>query len=178
MARNSVTKFNPDKFRGELMQLNPNDIADVATHWRQKTQTMKNEMQNSTENALEIGLTGATAFGLSFLQGGWSYDRQVELDKWNNGGAAAKQFDPTKTSPFVEGGIDDPTKMIGIDKTLWATILLGGMAAFSVGGKKYSPFVRSAALGAMSTWAGGLGHDLGYSGASEAAKTANQQAAA
>jgi hypothetical protein len=151
----------PDKFRGELMQLNPNDIADVATHWRQKTQTMKNEMQASTESAIEIGLTGATAFGLSYLQGGWSYDRQVELDKWIHGGAAAKGFEEHHSSPFVEGKIPDPTKVIGIDKTLWATILLGGMAGLGVGGKKYSPFVRSAALGAMATWAGGLGHDLG-----------------
>jgi hypothetical protein len=169
-----VTKFNPDKFRGELMQLNPHDIADVATHWRSKATTIKNEMAASTENALEIGLTGAVGFGLSYLQGGWSYDRQVAIDKWNNGGAAAKGFDPSKTSPFVEGKGDDPTKLMGIDKTLWATIVLGGAAAFNVGGKKYNSFVRSAAIGAMVTWAGGLGHDLGHSAASEAAKASKK----
>ncbi len=172
--RSKVTKFNPDKFRGELMQLNPHDIADVATHWRGKATTIKNEMAESTESALEIGLTGATAFGRSYLQGGWAYDRSLLVEKWKNGGAVAKNFDPAKTSPFVEGNLEDPTKMAGIDKTLWATIILGGAAVFKVGGKKYMGFVRASALGAMATWAGGLGHDLGYNGALEAAKAAKK----
>ncbi|HLA80695.1 MAG TPA: hypothetical protein VJP78_03550 [Thermoleophilia bacterium] len=167
----SVTKFNPDKFRGELLQLNPNDLADVATHWRAKCVTVKNEMTEGTENALEIGITGATAFGLSYLQGGWSYERQAAIAKWAAGGAAAKGADPTKTSPFVEGGETDPTKLMGIDKTLWATIVLGAASVFKLGGKKYAGFVRAGALGAMATWAGGLGHDLGHEAAVEAGKT-------
>lgn len=171
-----TTKFNPDKFRSDVLQLNPHDAADVALHWKSKAHSIKNEMAQSTENALEIGITGATAFGLSYMQGGWAHDRQVIIDKWRNGEALQKNFDPNKTSPFVEGKQEDPTKFMSIDKTLWATIILGAATVFKLGGKKYNSMIRASALGAMATWAGGLGHDMGYSGAQEAAKAAATQA--
>ncbi|GAG23791.1 unnamed protein product [marine sediment metagenome] len=170
MARN--TKFNPDKFRSDVLQLNPHDAADVAVHWKTKATSIKNEMAESTQDTLEIGITGATAFGLSYLQGGWAHDQKAATEKWVAGGAAAKGFDATKTSPFVEGKEEDPTKFMSIDKTLWATIVLGAATVFKLGGKKYNSFLRASALGAMATWAGGLGHDIGYTGAAEAATAA------
>lgn len=173
------TKFNPDKFRAELAQLNPNDAIDVATHWRTKANTIKNEMTEATESALEIGITGLTAFGLSYLAGGWQVEKAAEVKKWNEGGAVAAGKSNVvngveTTSPFVEGGKEDPTEMFGIDKTLWATIVLGGAAVFKLGGKKYNNFLRSGALGAMAVWAGGLGRELGAEAAAAAATAAQQ----
>lgn len=174
IKRKKVTQFNPSAFRNEVAQLNPQDMADVATHWRKKAHTVQNEMAMSTENALEIGVSGATTFGLSYMAGMWDYDRDLEIAKWSAGGAAAKGLDPNNTDPFTDGDADDPSKMFGIEKTLWATIVLGGAAAFGIGSKKYNPFIRAAAVGALASWAGTVGHKMGRDVAADRVAAAPQ----
>lgn len=166
-----ITKYNPDKFRQQVLQLNPDDRADVAAHWKGKALSIKNEMAKSTQDALEIGITGATSWGLSYFAGGWAYEKQDIIDKWRAGGALAANK-PADSDPFEDGGMDDPTEFMSIPKTLWATVLLGGATFFGLGGKNYQGMLRSAALGAMATWASELGYSMGRSAKAESMKEA------
>jgi hypothetical protein len=159
--------YNPVEYKQDFMNLAttaPAEAADVAMKWRDRFMNQATEMRKSTEQALEIGIAGASAFGFGFFDGGWEAKREAMIVDWEeeghiDAGADLSQYPEPFSHP--EGG-KDPTKLFGmVDKVLVGTLILAGLAIFNVFGPKYTPFVRSAALGGAAYWAGSVGRSLG-----------------
>lgn len=177
----SKKAFNPVEYKNEFMTLantRPDEAADVAMKWRERFMNQVATTKKSTEQALEIGLAGGTAFTMAFFDGGWEAKRDAMIRDWEEGGAAEAGTDLDEhAEPFShkEGG-KDPTKLFGmVDKVLVGTLLLAAAAIFNVFGKKYTPFVRAAALGSASYWAGSVGRNLGYKRKDKALKAAGEE---
>lgn len=177
----SKKAFNPVEYKNDFMTLantQPDEAADVAMKWRERFMNQVATTKKSTEQALEIGLAGGTAFAMAFFDGGWEAKRDAMVTDWEDGGAEeAETTTDEHPEPFShkEGG-KDPTKLFGmVDKVLVGTLLLAAAAIFNVFGKRYTPFVRAAALGSASYWAGSVGRNLGYKRKDKALKAAGDE---
>jgi len=182
LPNTKMTKYNPDKFRSEVAMLNPSDAADVATNWRGKYAAVKNEMAKQTEKFINVGVTGGTALVMGWFSGRDMYNKKALIEDYKadvlrgevEGVTAADISDLTDAEILDKYLSDeDPTKLFGIPKTLLATIVLGGLAVWKPFGKNYDPFVESAAIGALATWASGFGAGLGYQNAERASVEEN-----
>lgn len=159
--------FNPVEYKQDFMNLAttaPHEAADVAMKWRDRFMNQAADMSKSTEQALEIGIAGTSAFGFGFLDGGWEAKREAMIVDWEEEGhveAGADIGEHPEPFSHPEGG-KDPTKLFGmVDKVLVGTLVLAGLAIFNVAGPKYTPFVRAAALGGAAYWSGSVGRSLG-----------------
>jgi hypothetical protein len=156
-----VAKFNPEKFRNDVSMLPAGDAADVAVNWRTKFNVAMNETRKVTEEVMGAVVLGTVSLGAGYLDGRLEAKKQKIVDKWKAEGKIPADAADPNTYPFVEGDETDPTGMLGIPYTLWATVGLGGLAVFGLGGQ-YNYLVRTAAGGCMATWTSSLGRDMGY----------------
>lgn len=187
MGRSTSTKqqsFNPVEYKQEFMTLAstaPQEAAEVAMKWRERFVNQAESTRKGMQTAAEIGAAGLTAGGMGYLSGGWQAKRDAMIRDWEAGGAVEAEADLEEhPTPFSHPkGEKDPTKLFGlINKTLFGTLLLSAGAIFNVLGKKYTPVVRSAALGAGSAWAAELGRSWGYKRKEKALAEAPEEEAA
>lgn len=179
----SMKKYNPERFHNDMVSLaeaSPTDAAEVASTWRGRYENAVNSGQQMLVSGIEVALSGVTAGFVGFLDGGWEARRADLIQKWEEGGAVADGENPDDSSPFVEGGESDPTKVFGVDRVLVmvlvsAGIAVTGIAQWGTEGKKdykdFRPFVKAIALGTAAYWAGSMGRELGFDRAVDKIKT-------
>jgi hypothetical protein len=154
--------FNPIEYKNDftvLAQRNPEEAADVALKWRERFMNQARGMQETTGALLEIGIAGGTAALAGWMDGGYEAERQKAIEDWQATGASEAETDiEAHPEPWDHPeGVSDPTKLFGVvDKVLVGTLVIAALAIFNVFGSKYTPLLRSSALGGFAYWLGNM----------------------
>jgi hypothetical protein len=151
-------KFDEATYHAKMAQLaaaSPKDAAEAATTVRKKLHNAMMDAQMATQKSIELLAAGGTAAALGMAVGKWEAEEAYIVDLWKNGGAASLNKDPAASSPFVDGGVSEPGKLMGIDTDLLVTLGLAALSIFNVAGK-YTPFVSATAIGGAAFYVGNL----------------------
>ncbi len=172
-----ASTYNPKAFQRDFVALavqNPKKAANMAGDWRMRLENALIEAETATEMALQLATIGGSNLAFSTLSGWLSAKKEHIEAQWKNpdpnGDATQKKAadyyganptaDASKTSPFKEGKIKDPTKMVGIPVSLW---LVGGTGLLAWFGRNTDQGVmaRGLATGALTNMTGELGQNAG-----------------
>jgi len=177
---NKNATFNAPSFKRDFTALavqNPKKAAAMAGDWRLRLENALIEAETATEMALQLATIGGSNLAFSTLTG-WLGAKKEHIeeqwfqptangDEYQQAGATWQAANPTaspadwaKTSPFKEGGIKDPTKMVGIPVSLW---LVGGtgLVAWFARNTDQGVLARGLATGALTNMTGELGSNAG-----------------
>lgn len=173
--------FNPTSFKRDfqaLTQVNPKKATMMAADWRERLENALVQMEGAAATAMEFATVGLSNLGFSTWLGYLNQKRVDMIDRWRNYAQAlvkdskdkvalkAQEYasknpgtDMSKTSPFKEGKMSDPTEF-GIPLSLWFVIGTGGIAYFTRN-TKGAWFTRGLTMGAVTTATGDFGQSAG-----------------
>lgn len=174
----------------KLAKANPEKAASIAHKTSGRLANALVAAETATVMALELLTIGGGNLLLSIWDGNNDYRRNEMIDAWRNPGdydaatnevaAAAIKYagenpdvDMTKTSPFKEGGFNDPTMLWVVPKLLATTAGLG-LVAFLTRNSGYAYVTMGAAVGSLTAWTGSLGHEIGMKWAAKRAQSASE----
>jgi hypothetical protein len=183
------TKMTPDKFYSDMMNLatqSPRDAADVAGTWRNRFLNMAEGGQTAVKKGLGVGVGATVGFTFGILGGRWDAEDDDIQEDWINGGYAAAGLAKAEDgSPYREGHAKDekrypgwkPGTVFGVPMTLLATLVLGAMAIFNVGGEEWNSLIAAGAFSGTVYWTAQIGTKVGYDWKMDAIKKAEEEAA-
>ncbi len=180
VAPHKAATFNAPSFKRDFTALavqNPKKAAAMAGDWRVRLENALIEAETATEMALQLATIGGSNLAFSTLTGWLGAKKEHINDQWfvpspdgdeyQKASFAWRAANPNKTpaeyagsSPFKEGGIKDPTKMVGIPVSLW---LVGGtgLLAWFARNTEQGVLARGLATGALTNMTGELGQNAG-----------------
>lgn len=177
-----------DRFYSDMMSLatqSPRDAADVTMTWRNRFLNMAEGGQHVLHKGLSV-LTGVTVgFGYGVLQGRFQAEDDDIMEDWRNGGYAAAGLTTAEAgSPYKEGAEKLPDRypsmapgtLFGVPWTLIATIAVGALAIFKVGGTNWNHLLESGSFAGVVYWSGQMGDKVGYDWKMDAIKKAELEA--